>query len=140
MNAIAKHSKGIIATLIAIFAVTAMAVTYTPSVARAGVDKIIWCHYEPNGNSQTLELPQSALQNAGHMDASGNPLHAGDHAGACTGGSGSTGPTGSTGSTGSTGATGSTGSTGSTGATGETGASGPTGSTGATGIDPKPSR
>jgi hypothetical protein len=46
-------------------------------------DKILWCHFEPNGNSQTLDLPPAALQNAGHMDASGNPLHAGDHAGEC---------------------------------------------------------
>ncbi len=46
-------------------------------------DKIIWCHTEPNGNQQTLELPSAALQNAGHMDANGNPLQAGDHAGAC---------------------------------------------------------
>lgn len=47
------------------------------------VDKITWCHCEPNGNCQTLELPQQALENAGHVNASGNPLHAGDHAGAC---------------------------------------------------------
>lgn len=47
------------------------------------VDKITWCHCEPNGNCQTLELPQQALEQAGHVDAGGNPLHAGDHAGAC---------------------------------------------------------
>jgi outer membrane biosynthesis protein TonB len=47
------------------------------------VEKVLWCHTEPNGNSQTLELPLAALQNAGHVDASGNPLHAGDYAGAC---------------------------------------------------------
>ena len=46
-------------------------------------NKITWCHTEPNGNQQTLELPLQALQNAGHVNASGNPLHAGDHAGAC---------------------------------------------------------
>ncbi len=46
-------------------------------------DKIVWCHTEPNGNQQTLELPQQALENAGHVNASGNPLHAGDHAGPC---------------------------------------------------------
>lgn len=45
--------------------------------------KIVWCHCEPNGNCQTLELPQAALENAGHVNASGNPLHAGDHAGQC---------------------------------------------------------
>ena len=45
--------------------------------------KIDWCHCEPNGNCQSLNLPPSALQNAGHMDANGNPLHAGDHAGQC---------------------------------------------------------
>lgn len=47
-------------------------------------NKIVWCHVEPNGNSQTLELPMQALENAGHVNANGNPLHAGDHAGACT--------------------------------------------------------
>jgi uncharacterized repeat protein (TIGR01451 family) len=47
-------------------------------------DKIVWCHVEPNGNSQTLHLPPSALRSAGHMDASGNPLHAGDHIGSCS--------------------------------------------------------
>jgi preprotein translocase subunit SecG len=46
-------------------------------------DKIYWCHCEPSGGCQTLHLPPSALQNAGHMDASGNPLHAGDYAGQC---------------------------------------------------------
>ncbi len=52
--------------------------------AQAGPDdKIYWCHCEPNGNCQTLYLPSAALQNAGHMDASGNPLHAGDYAGQC---------------------------------------------------------
>jgi len=49
----------------------------------AKVDKVVWCHTEPNGNSQTLELPLAALQNAGHVDANGNPLHAGDYAGEC---------------------------------------------------------
>lgn len=49
----------------------------------ARVDKITWCHCEPNGNCQTLELPQQALENAGHVNAQGNPLHAGDHAGVC---------------------------------------------------------
>lgn len=46
-------------------------------------DKVYWCHTEPNGNSQTLHLPLAALQNAGHVNAQGNPLHAGDYAGAC---------------------------------------------------------
>ncbi len=45
--------------------------------------KIDWCHCEPNGNCQTLNLPPTALQNAGHMDANGNPLHAGDYPGQC---------------------------------------------------------
>lgn len=45
--------------------------------------KIPWCHFEPNGNYQTLHLPAAALQSAGHMDANGNPLHAGDHPGEC---------------------------------------------------------
>lgn len=47
------------------------------------VDKITWCHVEPNGNQQTLHLPLAALQNAGHVNANGNPLHAGDHPGEC---------------------------------------------------------
>jgi hypothetical protein len=46
--------------------------------------KVYWCHCEPNGNCQTLHLPLQALQNAGHVSAQGNPLHAGDHAGSCT--------------------------------------------------------
>lgn len=46
-------------------------------------DKVYWCHTEPNGNFQTLHLPLSALQNAGHVNASGNPLHAGDYLGEC---------------------------------------------------------
>lgn len=46
-------------------------------------DKVYWCHCEPNSNCQTLHLPLQALKNAGHMNAQGNPLHAGDHAGAC---------------------------------------------------------
>ena len=46
-------------------------------------DKVWWCHVEPNGNQQTLHLPLQALQQAGHMDANGNPLHAGDHPGVC---------------------------------------------------------
>ena len=44
-------------------------------------DKIYWCHYEPNGNWQTLHVPLSAL--SGHVDANGNILHAGDHPGEC---------------------------------------------------------
>ena len=51
--------------------------------AAAQDDKIYWCHYEPNGNSQTLHLPMAALINAGHVNASGSPLHAGDHEGSC---------------------------------------------------------
>jgi hypothetical protein len=47
------------------------------------VDKVYWCHCEPNGNCQTLHLPMAALINAGHVNANGNPLHAGDHEGAC---------------------------------------------------------
>lgn len=53
------------------------------SSAVATQDKILWCHFEPNENSQTLKLPMTAITNAGHADASGNPLHAGDHEGAC---------------------------------------------------------
>ena len=53
------------------------------SVSATRVEKVIWCHCEPNGNCQTLELPQQALEQAGHVNAQGNPLHAGDHAGEC---------------------------------------------------------
>ncbi len=52
-------------------------------IAHGSVDKITWCHVEPNGNSETLHLPLAALTQAGHVDANGNPLHAGDHAGEC---------------------------------------------------------
>jgi hypothetical protein len=44
-------------------------------------NSIVWCHVEPNGNQQTLVLPEQAL--SGHVDAEGNILHAGDHEGAC---------------------------------------------------------
>ena len=57
------------------------------------VPKVTWCHTEPSGNQQTLELPQQALEQAGHVDANGNPLHAGDHAGACIEPSPTTEPT-----------------------------------------------
>lgn len=63
---------------------TVLAIFVFVGLARAvAVEKIVWCHTEPNGNQQTLELPQAALENAGHVNASGNPLHAGDHAGVC---------------------------------------------------------
>ena len=52
-------------------------------VSAVAVPKVTWCHCEPNGNCQELELPQQALEQAGHSDANGNPLHAGDHAGVC---------------------------------------------------------
>lgn len=56
---------------------------FIPKAGASAVPKITWCHVEPNGNQETLELPQAALEQAGHVDANGNPLHAGDHAGAC---------------------------------------------------------
>lgn len=65
----------------AISAVTVSLIFVT--VAGAGVDKILWCHTVPNGNSQTLNLPLQALEQAGHVNAEGNPLHAGDHPGEC---------------------------------------------------------
>lgn len=68
-------------SIIILFLIIALLVLAT--YVYAGVDKITWCHCEPNGNCQTLELPQQALENAGHVNAQGNPLHAGDHAGAC---------------------------------------------------------
>jgi hypothetical protein len=49
----------------------------------AQVDKVSWCHCEPSGGCQTLNLPLAALQNAGHVGAEGNPLHENDNAGAC---------------------------------------------------------
>ncbi len=78
-----KTNLKISALIGAILAVATMVSTNTPAQVAAAVDKILWCHCEPNGNCQTLELPSAALQNAGHMDASGNPLHAGDSAGSC---------------------------------------------------------
>jgi hypothetical protein len=61
--------------------------TSTPTVAPTATatpeGKVYWCHCEPNGNCQTLHLPISALTNAGHANADGNPLHAGDYAGQC---------------------------------------------------------
>ena len=47
------------------------------------VEKNEWCHCAESGVCNTLDLPQQALEQAGHVNASGNPLHAGDHAGAC---------------------------------------------------------
>lgn len=57
--------------------------TNAPTASPTEEAKVYWCHYEPNGNHQTLHLPMSALTNAGHVNANGNPLHAGDHAGEC---------------------------------------------------------
>lgn len=68
--------------VIILFVFLAFFLCFRSAIAVAPV-KIIWCHTEPNGNSQTLELPQQALEQAGHADAGGNPLHSGDHAGAC---------------------------------------------------------
>ncbi len=66
---------GILAVLVLF---TGLVFTHT---VKATVDKIYWCHVEPNGNQETLHLPLQAL--SGHVDAQGNILHAGDHAGAC---------------------------------------------------------
>lgn len=50
----------------------------------AGQDeKVYWCHCASSGVCNTLHLPLQALEQAGHVSAQGNPLHAGDHAGAC---------------------------------------------------------
>ena len=51
------------------------------AVVAFATDKFDWCHCEPNGGCQTLNLPLQALN--GHKDAYGNPLHAGDHEGIC---------------------------------------------------------
>jgi len=48
--------------------------------------EIIWCHCMPNGQCNTISPSINALisnGNGGHIDASGNILHAGDHSGAC---------------------------------------------------------
>lgn len=50
----------------------------------APVNAILWCHCAESGVCNTLDLPQQALENAGHIGANGNPLHAGDQAGVCT--------------------------------------------------------
>lgn len=68
---------GIVVFVVGLFAVL------LSSQAYASVDKVTWCHCEPSGGCQTLELPQQALEQAGHVDAQGNALHENDHAGAC---------------------------------------------------------
>jgi hypothetical protein len=78
-----KNSLIIILAILAAVLVTLYFFVYTPYAGAVAVEKITWCHTEPNGNQQTLELPQQALEQAGHVDANGNPLHAGDHAGTC---------------------------------------------------------
>ncbi len=48
--------------------------------------EIIWCHCMPNGQCNTISPSINALISngqGGHIDASGNILHAGDHSGAC---------------------------------------------------------
>lgn len=57
--------------------------TRTATPTATSESKVYWCHCEPNGNCQTLHLPMSALTNAGHVSANGNPLHAGDYSGQC---------------------------------------------------------
>jgi hypothetical protein len=83
MNKLSAGKASILA-LTAVLMVAAFLLGKSLTTAFAQVEKITWCHCEPNGGCQTLNLPGSALQNAGHMDASGNPLHAGDHADECT--------------------------------------------------------
>ena len=51
---------------------------YAVSVAVADEPtRIFICHVTPSGNIELLEVPPQAA--AGHFDAAGNPLHAGDH-------------------------------------------------------------
>jgi len=64
----------------------ALAAGVTPALAdqsQGQDDKVLWCHVAENGNEVQLNLPPAALQQAGHMDANGNPLHGGDYAGEC---------------------------------------------------------
>ena len=70
-------------SVVSVLAFAAFVVGGATAAPSQGAEKVYWCHYEPNGNHQTLYLPPTALQQAGHMSASGNPLHAGDYAGAC---------------------------------------------------------
>lgn len=63
--------------------IIAVLVLVVRSVMATQPEKLLWCHVAESGVQNTLELPQQALENAGHVDAGGNPLHAGDHAGAC---------------------------------------------------------
>ena len=76
-----KVSIFIISAVLALSFLLGKSFTNTFAIA---VEKIDWCHCEPNGGCQTLSLPLSALLNAGHVDAGGNPLHEGDHEGQCT--------------------------------------------------------
>jgi hypothetical protein len=68
---------------LALIAATAAFMSLPLNSVFAQVEKIDWCHCEPNGNCQSLSLPMQALENAGHVDANGSPLHAGDYAGVC---------------------------------------------------------
>ena len=63
---------------------TLFTITLPQTVHAVAEEKVLWCHCEASGGRQTLDLPLSALENAGHVDAGGQPLHAGDHAGSCT--------------------------------------------------------
>lgn len=60
-----------------------VALLATMSKALADSDKVYWCHCVPNGNCNTLHISQNALEQAGHVNAQGNILHAGDYAGRC---------------------------------------------------------
>lgn len=73
-----KISWGLLITII-----LTVCIVFLRPVLATQEDKVDWCHCEPNGNCQSLSLPLQALQNAGHVNASGNPLHAGDYPGLC---------------------------------------------------------
>ncbi len=46
--------------------------------------KFDWCHCGTD-HCNSINVPLASLLNAGHVDASGNILHNGDHIGQCTG-------------------------------------------------------
>ncbi len=59
------------------------AISISVNYSLSSEQKEYWCHCAASGVCNTLHLPMSALISAGHVDANGNPLHAGDYAGQC---------------------------------------------------------
>lgn len=85
MKKIKKSNQEFIKKIaIAALIVIALFLTFINLVGATNDKKVKWCHCAASGVCNTLELPQQALEQAGHFNAQGNPLHAGDHAGECS--------------------------------------------------------